>query len=110
MRRAQHTGRLRYPPVDVSSNVRSAPEVAREAVERLICGRRRGEVIESDPRTHEAPAVARWQGSVRRGRRDAPADPAAIHPGVCVLSKMADLMRDLEGLVAGKEPLDAPRS
>jgi hypothetical protein len=98
---------MRRPLLDVSSNVSNSPEVAWEAVARLIGNRQRGQVIERDPRAHEA---LRLLGG--KAAYDAVAStPERIRPRFirlyALLSEIAELMRDLEEAIGGKQPVRA---
>lgn len=109
MREGQQTGRMRRPLLDISSTARNSPEAAWEAVVRLIGSRRRGEVIESDPRAHEA---LRLLGG--KAAYDAVAStPELIRPRFirvyALLSEIAELLGELEEVIGGKEPVGAHR-
>ncbi len=104
---ARHTDRMRGPLLDVSSTAQSSPDAAWEAVVRLIGNRQRGQVIERDPRAHEA--LRLLGGNVAYDT--VASTPERIRPrfirAYALLSEIADLMRELQELVGGKEQTGA---
>ena len=107
MHRRPHTARMPRPLLDVSSAIQNSPEAAWGITARLIGNRQRGQVIERDPRAHETLRVLGGSEAY-----DAVAStPEWIRPrfirAYAVLSEIADLMRELQELVDGKEPVGA---
>lgn len=104
----RHIGPKRRPLFDVSSVIRGSPESAWDIAAQLIGNRQRGAVIERDPRAHEA---LRLLGG-RAAYDLVDAAPEHIRPQFlrvyALLSEIANLMVELEAVVAGREPPGVP--
>lgn len=107
MRDSRHTGPMRRPLFDVSSNGRNTPEGAWDTIAQLIENRQRGAVIERDPRAHESLRLLGGQ----QAYDSVASAPEQIRPRFLkayrLLTDIADLMVELEEVIAGKQPVDA---
>ena len=105
---SRYTGPIRRPLFDVSSNGGGAPETAWDIAEQLIRNRQRGQVIERDPRAHEALRLLGGKLGGRAAYDEVESAPEQIRPSFLrvygLLTAIASLMVELEEVIGGVAP------